>query len=569
MKLWKTAETDATRAAGLARELDLPCPLAACLLSRGLTTPEAIERFFKPRLSDLTDPFAIAGMDAAVTRIWQAIDRAESIAVYGDYDVDGITATGLLVRVLSRMGARVTPYLPNRAEEGYGLSLDGLERCVAACAPSLLITVDCGTPAGDAVREAQRRGIDVVVTDHHEAAGDVAPAVAVVNPKLGDDDRVRMLAGVGVGFKLCHALVKRGRDAGWLEAGNVDLRDYLEWVAIGTVADAVPLRGENRILVSHGLGRLGGTQFAGLKALMDVARIGPKVDAYHVGFVIGPRMNAVGRIGDALTALELVLTDHPPRAQSLAATLDAANTERKRIESRILVEAEEQIREHFDPDRHYCLVIGREDWHVGVIGIVASRLCARYRRPVVVVAFDEGGVGRGSCRSIEEFDLVAGLGECADLLDRFGGHRMAAGMEVRRSRFDAFRSRFHEASAAKLRSRDLRPVQRIDAWLELGEADQRLMEGIERAGPFGEGNPVPVWAARGVTLMGQPRVVGKDHLKMSLAAGGRLMNAIGFGMASRSVPDGPLDVAFTLERDSWMGGESLQLHVQDFRPAER
>lgn len=569
MKIWRTADVDPACRENLARHTGLPLPVAASLIARGLGDVVQVERFLNPRLSRLSDPFLIPGMNEAVDRIARAVEADESIAVYGDYDVDGITSAGLMVRVLSRLGGKATPYLPDRIEEGYGLTPAGVRNCAELCSSTLIVTVDCGTASGEAVAEARRLGMDVVVTDHHEARGSkMSDAVAVVNPRIAGPEEATSLAGVGVAFKVCHALVRRARDTGRIGGDALDLRDYLEWVAIGTVADVAPLRDENRILVSHGLDRLNRTRFAGLRALIEVAGVRPPLDTYHLGFMLGPRLNAAGRVGDAQVALDLLLTDCPDEAKRLAAALNAANAERKQIEASILAEAGRQIGAGMDPVRDFGIVAGAEGWHAGVIGIVASRLCVRFRRPAVVVAFGEDGLGRGSCRSIEGFDLIEGLGECADLLARFGGHSLAAGLELEKSAFDAFRRRFNEVAAKRLRGCDLRPVQRIDAWIGLREADEGLMSAGERMCPFGEGNPAPVWAARGVRLAARPRVVGKDHLKMLVADGGWQFDAIAFNMAERPVPEGPMDIAFTLERNNYMGGKSLQLNIQDFRGAE-
>ncbi|MBN1671637.1 MAG: single-stranded-DNA-specific exonuclease RecJ [Kiritimatiellae bacterium] len=572
MKVWVTREADAGAVEALRRQVDLPYPIACALVGRGLHDPAAVGRFLDPRLSDLSDPFLLSDMDKAVSRLWRAVEGREPIAVFGDYDVDGITGTVLLLSVLTRLGGQVTPYLPNRQEEGYGLTLRGVERCLARCRPRLLLTVDCGTNAVEATRAVQAAGVDALITDHHELSGELAPASAVVNPKRGAEAHTRMLAGVGVAFKLCHALVKEGRNAGKPAAADIDLRDYLDLVAVGTIADIVPLRGENRILVKHGLARLNKTCCPGLQALIDVAQIRADIDTYHVAFGIAPRLNAAGRMSDPACALELLLTDHPARGRDLALALDAANRERQTIESRIVQEAAEEIDGYFNPDRDFGLVVGRDGWHVGVIGIVASRLCSQYRRPVVVVAFDDDGMGRGSCRSIEGFSLVEALGHCAAELTEFGGHDMAAGLQLQKARFEGFRQRFNEVAVGMLAEKDLRGVEHIDAWLDLDKVDWDLMLGIDRLRPFGQDNPAPVWAAGGVQVLGTPRVVGKGtqkqgHLKMTVAAGREQLDAIGFGMGDRVVPAGALDVAFQLQRNVYMGRESLQLRLRDIRPA--
>lgn len=569
MKRWRLVEGLDEPAGALARHSGLPHPLARALVARGVSSATEADRFLKPRLSALADPFSLPGMALAVDRIWRAIRDKEPVVVYGDYDVDGVTSAALMVRVLGRLGARVSACLPNRVEEGYGLSPESLERCIGQFHPRLIVTTDCGSGSVEAVALARRAGIDVVVTDHHEITGPPAGAVAVVNPKLGDDVSARMLAGVGVAFKVCHALLKAGRDRRWAVAETVDLRDYLDLVALGTIADVVPLLHENRILARHGLTCLNGTGRVGLRALADVAGVTGEMGAYHVGFVLGPRINAAGRMGQAEAALELLLTDQPSRARELAAGLDASNRERKRIETEITEAAIARIDALFDPTSHFGIVVGEPGWHVGVIGIVASRLAARYGRPAVVVGFDADGVGRGSCRSVPGFDLVRGLESCEGHLSQFGGHAMAAGLEVKQADFARFSEAFRQACQQSLAGQDLTPVLDLDAWVSLGELfSSGFNETLGVLGPFGVGNPEPVWGVRGVRLIGPPRVLKERHLKMTVGLGNQQCEAIGFGMGDRVVPDGALDLAFVLRENAYLGRTTLQLHLQDFRPAE-
>jgi single-stranded-DNA-specific exonuclease len=565
-KVWQTVASDDRAAVALAQEARIPLAVARLLHARGYRDAEAADRFLNPRLSAIGDPFDLPGMEAAVARIWRAIDALERIAVFGDYDVDGITSAALLTQVLRALGADAVPFLPHRLEEGYGLSPEALERCLESCRPRLLVTVDCGTGSVAAVEEASRRGVDVIVTDHHEPGEQLAPACALVNPKLGADERLHALAGVGVTFKLCHALAKHGRAAGRPLAG-LDLKPHLDLVALGTIADIVPLVGENRILARHGLVQMNQTQRPGLEALIDVAGIQDEIDAYEVGFRLGPRLNAAGRLGDAQRALELLMGDDATRVRELAEELDRSNRERQEIEARTLKEALTELEARFDPARDFGLVVGRAGWHPGVVGIVASRLLQRFHRPVAVVAVSDDG-GRGSCRSIEGFDMVAGLRACADDLAKYGGHAMAAGLELKPGRLTAFAESFNEAASQLLAGRDLRPTQRIDAWLALDEVDDALADAMDRLRPFGVGNTTPVWAARAVRVVGPPRVVGQGHLKLLLAGGGRQVEAMGWGMAERPLPEGPLDVAFQLKRDRFRGQERLVLHLQDFRAAE-
>ena len=567
-KVWKTARVDEHLAGRLASEISIPLPLATVLVARGFSDAKSVDRFLHPRLSDVTDPFLLPGMEMAVDRIWRAIDAKQRMAVFGDYDVDGITSTALLIRVLRRLGAHATPFLPHRIDDGYGLAPETLQRCLDQCRPQLVITVDCGTSASDAVKRAGQAGVDVVVTDHHESSGTVSPALAVVNPKLGSDENAKMLAGVGVAFKLCHALLKQGRKEGRNEAGAVDLRQYLDLVGVGTIADVVPLRAENRILARYGLDQLNKTQSVGLKALVDVIGVQGPLDAYHVGFLIGPRLNAAGRLGDAQASLELLLTEDAQRAGELAGQLDRSNRERQSVEKQMVEEATRDLEGSFDPKKHFGLVLARKGWHPGVIGIVASRICQSYRRPTIVISLDETDEGRGSCRSIEEFNMVERLAECSDLLIRFGGHAMAAGLDVPVSKIDAFREKFNEVALHALEGIDLRPVQKIDAWIDLREADPGLLEGIERMRPFGLGNPTPTWGSRGARLVGQPRVLKEKHLKMWVASGAAQLEAVAFGQAQNPIPSGLLDIAFQLEMNSFRGRESLQLKIQDFRATE-
>ena len=430
----------------------------------------------------------------------------------------------------------------------------------------MILTVDCGTNSGAEIKLAAEQGIDVVVTDHHEGNGTDTGAVAIVNPRTNNNPLTADLAGVGVAFKLCHSLIKDGIATNRKEVSGVDLRNHLDLVAIGTVADIASLVEENRTLVRHGLARLNRTDSIGLKALAAVAGIEGEMDSYHIGFIIGPRLNAAGRLAEAERALELILTDDPARASELAGELDAANRERKRVENIIVTDAVAEIDGFFNGTRDFGLVAGRAGWHAGAIGIAASRLCSKYHRPAIVVAFGEDGHGRGSGRSIEELDIVEVLHKCADLLVSFGGHKLAAGLVVEQAKFDEFRKRFNGLCAERLKGIDLAPVQRIDAWVGLGEADVRLLEALDKLKPYGAGNPSPVLAASNVSIVGQPRILKEKHLKLTVASGGTQLSAIGFNMADREIPDGPLDIAFHLEENTYMGRSSLQLNLKDFRP---
>lgn len=568
-KVWKTAPGDDVAAGRLAAESGLPLTAARLLSGRGLADAASAERFLHPRLSALDDPFLLPGMTAAVNRLWQAIDRGERIVVFGDYDVDGITSTVLMLGVLRGLGAQPAPFLPHRMEEGYGLSVEGLGRCIVEQAPKLILTVDCGTGSVAAVKLAAQAGIDVIVSDHHAPGSGIAPAVAVINPKLGTRPEEQLLAGVGVAFKLAHALVKRGRELGRDAAAKLDLREQLDLVALGTVADLVPLTGENRALVRTGLELLGQTRRIGIAELKSVAGIAGPVEAYDVGFKLGPRLNAAGRLGDALNSLSLLDAQDAGTARNLALHLDNENRARQEVEAAIVAEAMALLDADFDPDRHFGLVAARPGWHAGVVGIVASRVVQRYARPAIVIALGDES-GRGSGRSIEDFDLHAALTDCGSHLMKFGGHAMAAGLEIAGCNVEAFRASFNEAAARRLKGRDLRPVQRIDVWMDaLGEADDRLLELLDAMRPFGIGNTTPVWGVRQVRIVGEPRYVGADrqHAKLVLAQGSAQRDAIWFGAGGRELPAGPIDVAFQLRRNDYLGRSRPDLHIQDLRPA--
>ncbi len=567
---WITIEADDETAEMLAAELTLPLPVARVLASRGLDTNETATEFLTPRLSGLDDPFELPDMRAAVKRIWQAVDAERRITVFGDYDADGVTSAALLVSILRRLGADVAFYVPNRREDGYGLTVEGVTKAIEQTSPDLIVSVDCGTNSGEAVSLAAERGVDVIVTDHHECTSTPpSDAVAVVNPKLGDSDDAKSLAGVGVAFKLCHGLIRHGNANESPAVAGVDLRDYLDFVALGTVADVVPLVGENRTLVRHGLGRINQSPRCGLQALIRAAGVRTEIDCYHLGFLLGPRINAAGRLGSAEPALDLLLSEDPGKAKRLAGQLDAANRERKRIEEQIIESAVEEVEASFDAETTSGVVVGSEGWHIGTIGIVAARLCGRYRRPSVVISFDADGIGRGSCRSVEPVSVVDALEACGDLLERCGGHKMAAGLTIKRENLDAFRERFNEACSEQASVADMAATYQVDSWITLGEADEALLAAIKRLRPLGIGNPTPTWAARQVRVVGRPRIVGNNHLKLTLASGGAQVDAIAFGMGDRELYSDGMDVLFHVQENNYMGRKSIQLNIKDFRPSQQ
>jgi single-stranded-DNA-specific exonuclease len=557
---------DVAGAARLAEALGLH-PLAARVLAgRGLAEPADAERFLAAALADLPDPRAMKGMGAAVERLVRAIEGGERIALYGDYDVDGVTSTALLAGFLRACGADVLTYVPHRLVEGYGLNVAAVEK-LGGQGARLLVSLDCGITAAAEVRAAAALGIDTVVVDHHTVPVELPAAAAILNPhQPGCPYPSKDLAAVGVTFALAMALRRALRERGRFGPARPEpnLRDALDLVALGTIADVVPLVGANRILVRRGLEVLAGSRRPGVRALKRVAGVpeGAEVGAGQVGFRLAPRINAAGRLDDAGRGVRLLLEDDAGRAEALALELDRENQARQELERTIL---EEALR---DADARVAagargLVLARDGWHAGVVGIVASRVVERFHRPAVLVALGEQE-GKGSGRSIEGFHLHDALSACAGHLVRFGGHRHAAGVTVARGSLDAFRAAFEAHAAAHVRDEDLVPRCRIEGWLAEGEVSEQAALDLARLGPYGAGHPEPVFALRGAASRARTVGAGGAHLKLAL---GRL-DAIGFGMGDRlGLCDGPLEAAFTVGLDEWDGRRRVQLRLRDVRPA--
>jgi single-stranded-DNA-specific exonuclease len=547
--------------AALAHGLGVAHALAALLARRGLETPEAARRFLRPTLDDLAPPGALAGMTEAVAAIRQAVRAGTGILVHGDYDVDGQCATTLLTRALRAAGARVTPFLPHRLRDGYDLGTAGIAAARAAGA-GLIITCDCGITALDAVDMGRAAGIEVVITDHHLPGPTLPRARAIVDPQREDDTSgLGSLCGTGIAFKLVQALVPElGLPA------NLPYH-FLDLVALATVADIVPLVGENRVLVRQGLKLLSDSRWPGIRALIRASGLeGREIRAGQVGFILAPRLNAAGRVGDANDGLRLLLTDDEAEAARLAAMLERLNAERQGLDQRILEEAISQVERERDPGRDTALVLASETWHPGVVGIVASRVVERYGRPAFLIALD-GEIGKGSGRSISRFDLHAALHRCGDLLERFGGHHMAAGLTLRRDRLDAFRERFAAVARESLSDFDLGPEQRVDLVLDLGEINPDLERLCRYLEPCGMGNPSPVFGTRSVRLEAARRV-GSGHLKATLATPGGRLPAIGFHWADRAPSTEVVDAAYRLEQNEFQGEITLQARIVALTVAE-
>ncbi|HEY5793343.1 MAG TPA: single-stranded-DNA-specific exonuclease RecJ [Chthoniobacterales bacterium] len=546
-------------AARLAAEFRVS-PLAGSVLARqGLVDSADIEPFLRPLLKQLSDPFQLPEMRAAVERIDLALRHKERIVLYGDYDVDGVASLAVLGRLLRAYGGNVECFLPHRIDEGYGLSAAGVERCFEEWSPQLLIAVDCGTNSVAEVAEMRRRGAEVIIVDHHEYAGTRPDCVALVNPKLKGE--FTYLCSAGLAFKVAHALLKHS------PLPDFDLREMLDLVALATLADLVPLVAENRLLVRKGLEQMRVTRWPGLAALMVEAGVKTPVRSSDVGFQLGPRINAAGRLGTAQAALRLLLTNDRAEAAQLAAQLNRQNAERRGVEQLVVREAEAWVRDHFDPRHNASIVAGQRDWHDGVLGIVASRLSRRHYRPTLIVGFNAEGSGKGSGRSIDGLCLVTALTRCGAHLEKFGGHEMAAGLSLREENFPVFREAFEQAAREMLSDEMLIPSLSIDAEMKLDDVDFPAIDDQDLLEPYGTGNRQPLCLVRGVTPSGAPRVLKEKHLRFDFQHGRRRIVAIFFDGASQELPRPPWDIAFRLERNEFNGRVDPQMQIVAIRAA--
>ena len=552
----------------LAKELSISALLAQCLLNRGLSEPDPIAKFLDPRLKHLSDPFLLPNMTAAVERLFAARAKSESVVIFGDYDVDGVTATALLTEALSRLGWRTEHYLPHRMDEGYGLTAGAVEKCLAKFPTTLLLAVDCGSTAVDTIAALRARNTDTIVLDHHQVSDPPPPAVALVNPQLCPSGRGRELCSVGVAFKLVHALVKRGRELGVSEFLDFDVREFLDLVALGTIADVVPLNGENRILVTRGLQHLNQTTRPGLLALREVAAIAGTIAGYEVGFQLAPRLNAAGRLENALEALQLLLAEDMTAARELAKRLDTHNRERQAIERSIAECVIQKIRSQFDPARDLVIVEANPDWHIGVVGIVASRVLQEFYRPTIILGGD-GAECRGSGRSVDGFDIAAALRECTELLVRHGGHAMAAGVTILPGKVDSFRTRLNDVAKRFLNGSELRPALRLDAETTCTQLTFNQVKELERLQQTGVGNPPVHVCLRGVTHERPLERFGSDkkHVRMWITDGHASREAVWWGAGHGQLPVGCFDLACTPQLNHYQGTSTVRLKVLDWRPA--
>ena len=566
-KRWIVRAQDTQRAASLARVLGVAPVVASLLISRGCDDERSARAFLQPSYDQLHDPYLMLGMSNAVSRLLRAIDQAEPILIYGDYDVDGTTGTAVLLRALKLLGAKAGYHVPHRFTEGYGIQQPALEKA-AAEGYRLVVSVDCGIRAHEPLYWARDHGLDVIITDHHlpdENEG-VPPAYAVLNPnQRGCTYPDKNLAGVGVAFKLVHALFReRGRES--------QVAGFLKVVAIGTVADVAKLVGENRTIVTLGLKDLANARNPGLRALMEVSGCGDGsgMMAYDLGFRVGPRINAAGRMDAARAVVELFETKDKEEARRLAEHLDQRNQERKQVQAEIVARAIAELESVNNMREHsHVAVIAGEGWHRGVIGIAASKIAEKINRPCVVISI-EGEIGHGSARSIEAYHLLNGLTDCSDLFEKFGGHSHAAGITIKADRIDEFRRRLNAHAAARLTDEDLQPRIFIDAELPAEAVTFELANQLRALEPFGAGNPRPVFLTRNLRVKSEPLVMKEQHLKLRLAgSGGRPLETVwwhGVESAERtpSMNTG-IEMAYTIETNTWNNEVRLQLCVEDFR----
>jgi len=564
--IWDHQDADAETAATLAAALRLDPTVARLLVLRGFTDPEDANRFLKPSLDHLHDPYRLTDMAPAVDRLLAAISRREKIAVHGDYDVDGITSTVMLRRALELAGAEVVHFIPDRLRDGYGLQAAAIERLHAE-GVTVVVSVDCGIRGMAAARRAREIGLDLIVTDHHEPEPELPPALAVINPKRADCAYPdKHLAGVGVALKLVQALCGRLDRDRWLPA-------FVKVAALGTLADVVPLLGENRVIAKMGLDALSrGPNAVGLRALIDVAGLtGKTLDSFHVTYLLAPRINAAGRMASPDIATRLLLASGDAmdaEARGLAAQLNDENLRRQQEEAELVAQARKAIETDPAIGAHNLLIVGGDGWHRGVIGIVASKLVEAFSKPTVTLSID-GDLTHGSCRSIPAFDMLAALETCADLFVRFGGHRQAAGLTIETARVPELRARLTAHADEHLEPAELMPRLRIDGPLPLRAITSDVVSGLAALEPFGAANPRPVFHTSPVDLVDGPRTIKDRHLSMSVRQQGRVFRAVAWRAAERAAflqeHRTGLDLAFSLDENQYRGETFIQLTIADIR----
>lgn len=564
---WIHQPADAPSVETLARALGVHRAVAELLVRNGLTAADAAADFLQPKLAGVRDPFELPVLDRAVDRLLVALDQRESIVILGDYDVDGVSSTALLVDVLRRLGLAPRYIVPLRAEDGYGLTMSAIERALEGGVPGLFISLDCGTNSAIEIAALRARGCDVLIIDHHRAKEAPTVDAILLNPHVScaPGSELTLLCTVGLVFKLIHGLLKRLRAAGHVAAQEIRPRDYLDFVALGTIADLVPLRGENRIFARHGLQVLAETRRPGLQALMSVSGLKPEIGLAptDISYRLGPRINASGRLADAAVSVDLLLSDDWTFCRRTAQQLEQLNRERQEIERQITELAEEQVAATQADARG--LVLFHEEWHPGVVGIVAGRISRKYNRPAIVLG-NEGDTAKGSGRGLPGYNLVEILGECRDCLETWGGHPMAVGVSLAKARVGEFQRRFDEIIRARHADADLEPLLDVTAWIDGTDVREGFMEQMEQLQPFGQGNAEPTFAIRGLRLR-QIDVFKEVHFRFQAEdARGRRISGVAWKMAQHLPPSGePLELAAQLNWNHFNGNRTLQLELIDWR----
>ncbi len=544
-------------------QLGVPQKIARLLVLRGVDTYDKAEAFFRSDLSQLHDPFLMKDMDKATTRLAEAIRNRERILIYGDYDVDGTTSTAILYIFLKEFGVDVDFYIPHRFKEGYGINQDGIQYAIDNNV-ELMVSVDCGITAVEETEQAKEQGIDVIICDHHNVADIIPDAVAVLDPKRNDCNYpFDGLSGAGVGFKLIQGTIKK------LGLADRIAFKLLDLVAISIASDIVPIEDENRILMREGLKRINSEPRIGIKALLDLINLSVgSISTSNIVFSIGPRINAAGRMGDATKAVQLLISDTPAEAKSRAHELESINVARRDKDSETMEEAKAMVDKNYNLEKISSMVLHQPDWHLGVIGIVASRLVDTYGRPAVMLSTVDGKI-KGSARSIDGFNIYEAFKECEDLLEQFGGHEYAAGLTIAKENLEEFRQRINDIAAERLSDEDFKPELKIDCELDLSNVNMRFWKLLSQFEPFGPGNLRPIFVSRDVEVVGVPTIVGKGHLKMKVKQNGSgAFDVIGFNMHEylpviRNGDDNQLNIAYSLEENEWNGRRTLQIRLRD------
>ncbi|MBF0523042.1 MAG: single-stranded-DNA-specific exonuclease RecJ [Candidatus Omnitrophica bacterium] len=558
-KLWNIHPHNKKAVEELRRALKVPAIVAQLLMNRGISDTVEAKRFLQVSRKDLYDPFLLKDMDKTVERIEKARRKKERVLIYGDYDVDGVTSSALLIKTLRALGLEVINYIPHRVDEGYGLNHE-IAPIAKKQGVSLLITVDCGITANSEIETLNALGIEVIVIDHHEPSELLPKAFAIINSKRKDCEYpCKDLAAVGTVAKLIQALTGEMTD------------ETLNLVALGTISDVVPLTGENRIFVKEGLATIHITKNKGLRALLDVAKIdGKELSPFHVGFILGPRLNAAGRMDSAQTALDLFLTEDTKQAQQLARALEAHNLDRQRQQRDIVQNALEMIEQNVNFNDQKVIVLNKDGWHRGLLGIVASKIVEKYYRPAIVISTDNG-VGSASARSIEGFHLYEALSRCSTLLVDYGGHKGAAGLTIKEENIDLLRKQINQLADELLEVKKLVPTILIDCAIDLGVINLELAQLIKSMEPYGEGNPSPVFCSKNLTVTSRPMVMGRETLKFWVTDGSQKISAVGFGMAKYQdmiTPKAKIDLAYEIIIDDWNKAPTPQLKLKDIKLAD-